>query len=166
MLAVIILGGALISTGTIDITNNAAGEALRNKANLIEITDTYKDLDGKQSGVDINVNKDGSLTFDGRAEADIVLTLLTDADGFGEQCLMSLGEIDFGEDAAGAFIAVYDGVVLEAKTDGASSVFISSGTTEHTVKIFIPKGADLDNVTVYPMLNYGVTAESFYKAIQ
>ena len=139
------------------------GVGKRNEANLIVVDDDYEDLDGKHSGVDVQINEDGSITLDGEADEDITLTLLTDADGFGSQAIMALGAADFGEDADGAYIAVYNGSTLEASSYEGETIFISSGATSHTVKLFIPAGAELDNVTVYPMLNYGVSAASYFK---
>ena len=50
-------------------------------------------------------------------ESEQLLTLLTDADGFGAEALMTLSGIDFGEDGEGSYIAVYDGSEVEVKAE-------------------------------------------------
>ena len=162
-LGILIVGGLVLnSTGAVDIPELDLSKKERNAANLIIVDDNYEDIDGEYSGVDVKINKDGSITLDGKADSDITLTLLTDADGFGAEALMTLSGIDFGEDGEGSYIAVYDGSEVEAKAENTAAVFISTGTTEHTVKLFIPADAEFENLTVYPMLNYGVTAEAYF----
>ena len=148
------------------ISGIGAGEDLRNPDNLITVTDQLKELDGEIGDLKVTVNKDGSITLDGKANSDLSLDIFVDLDGFGKTALMTLAGADFGDKAEGTYLAVYNGSVVEAKSESTDVVFISNDNTIHTVKLVIPSDAEFDNVTIYPVLNYGIKSVDFYSVIQ
>ena len=148
-------------------SNGILGEIkgkVRNEANLIVNDDTYEELNDKEfAGVTVTVNDDGSLKLDGKATGSTSFTLLTRTGGFGENVYMSLGKVNFGKNAENTHVTVYNGSTLTATSSANSAIaFSASGTNTWEVKIEIAEGDSFDNVTIYPMLNYGSTAAPYY----
>ena len=146
----------------------------RNSENMLHPY-VYEDLDGKHSGVKVTVNNDGSITLDGEATSDIALTLgsFIDTDIAGQK--MAVGRVDFGEDAPGSYLKWdYDGEAYESDSvykipvgfDFFFSPFFTSGSagngSEFHLNIVIAAGDSFDNVTIYPVLNSGVTVVPYF----
>ena len=109
------------------------------------------------------MNDDGSITLDGDADGTASFTILSRQGGFGEGVHMTLGKVDFGKNAENTHVTVKNGSTLTATSMAKSAVtFSASGTNTWEVKIEIADGDKFDNVTIYPMLNYGTTAAPYY----
>lgn len=138
----------------------------RNTSNLFD-PEYYDSIDGKHYGVEVTVNKDGSITLDGKATESFELTL---AELSGESVYglyFTLSGFNFGDDAPGTEL-MYDMVeeVSCSLCNGFSStVFIDYATADssHTFGIRVSSSDEFDNVTIYPVLNYGITAEPYFK---
>ena len=138
----------------------------RNTNNLFD-PEYYDSIDGEHNGVDVTVNKDGSITLDGKATSDFSLTL---AELSGESVYgiyFTLSGFNFGEDAPGTSL-MYDHVEEESfyiHNGYSSTVLIDFATIDslHAFEIYISSGDEFDNVTIYPVLNYGITAEPYFK---
>ena len=146
----------------------------RNSDNLLH-PNVYEAIDGKHSGVEVTVNKDGSVTLDGKATADVILTLgsFTDTDIAGQK--MAVGRADFGEDAPGSYLkwdyddaannadSVYE---IPAGYDFFFSPFFTHGSgpsdLDFYLNIMISSGDSFDNVTIYPILNNGISVIPYF----
>ena len=168
-----LIGGALTLIAALGLalfllpSNGILGEIkgkVRNDANLIVNDDTYKRIDDQEyAGVTVTVNDDGSLKLDGKATGSTSFVLLTRPGGFGENVHMSLGKVNFGKNAEKTHVTVYNGSTLTATSSANSAIaYSASGTNTWEVKIEIVEGDTFDNVTIYPMLNYGSTAAPYY----
>ena len=148
-------------------SNGILGEIkgkVRNEANLIVNDETYNGLDDQEyAGVKITVNDDGSLTLDGTATGTTDVVLLTKTEGFGEGVNLTLGKVKLGDDAENSRLTVYKGnTLIASSTPYSPIVFTATGTDTWYVKLSIREGDSFDNVTIYPMLNYGSTAAPYY----
>lgn len=138
----------------------------RNSNNLFD-PEYYDSIDGEHSGVEVTVNKDGSITLDGKATKAFSLTI---AELSGESVYgtyLTLSGFDFGNDAPGAEL-LYN--VPEEVTYAIHNGFSSTICVDYIIsdsldsfEIYIENGDEFDNVTIYPMLNYGITAEPYFK---
>ena len=144
----------------------------RNSENLLD-PKFYDNIDGKHSGVNVTVNEDGSITLDGKASEAFELKLIELPTSVYVSSFLTVSGIDFGEDASGACLSW--NIVNEASgSGGPSDVVLPAGydfnvDTEdnageyYTLKIMVSSGDEFDNVTIYPVLNYGVTAVSYFE---
>lgn len=160
------LGLVMNFTGALDGLKENVGETMRNESNLLLVKD-YDSIDGEHGGVDVSVNKDGSITLDGQSTANTSVLLYTNAAGFGSNVFVSLGKADFGEGAEGTALVLYNDNVAAVRSLANDDVtFASELGHTYLLKLEIAAGDEFDNVTIYPVLNYGTSAESYFTVIQ
>ena len=173
VIAVVCIIGSILAlslvlnfTGALDTIKGDVGETMRNESNLLQVKE-YGSIEGKHGGVDVSVNKDGSITLDGKSTAATSLLLYTNATGFGSNVFVSLGKADFGDEAEGAALVLYNDNVVAARSLANDDVtFASELGHTYLLKLEIAEGDEFDNVTIYPVLNYGTSAESYFTVIQ
>ncbi len=173
VLGVVALGLLLNSFGAFNGIKESVQDNLmedfRNPSNLIKYDATYKAVDGTEKGVTVKVNGDGSIKLNGTATGDIELLLNTVARPTG---YVTLGNVDFGlEDEDRAYITVSDPADEYSVYRSYAHVdnsFVVEGVDQTTtakpltVKLVIKSGTILDDVTIYPTLNVGMTAIDYY----
>lgn len=163
----LIVGILAASTNIIGKISNSNIGGLRevNEDNLINV-EMYEDLEKEYDGVDVDVDKDGVITLDGKAKSDQKIELGTfnlkhpDFDNV-DPSTLSLkvelylkGAIDGAsdtyylllEDSTGAVQAIN----LNSNTPGVAIASIGAPECDFTVFLVIKKGADLNNVKIYP----------------
>ena len=174
----LIVGIVAASTNIIGkISNtNIGGFREVNEDNLLNV-EMYEDLEKKYDGVDVDVDKDGVITLDGKAKSDQKIRLGTfnfkhpDFDN-GDPSALSLkvefylkGAIDGAsdtyylllEDSSGAVQAIN----LNSNAPGVAIASIGAPECDFTVSLVIKKGADLNNVKIYPGV-YTEAGANFY----
>ncbi len=146
----------------------------RNDANILD-PEVYENIDGEINGVEVTVNDDGSITLDGKATSSIWLSLCTFEDSIALGRSFAVARADFGEDAPGAYFEFkssdptdYVGqMIVPAGYDFSYSCVLPAGISvfefDLDFGISISAGDKFDNVTIYPVLNYGVTAVSYFE---
>lgn len=169
VIAVLFVGmcGILMNSfGAFDGFKDDLKEKTANEANLLKYED-YEDIAGEYNGVTVKVNKDGSIKLDGTATADITIVLTENINGYG---LMTLSSLDMGDEAENSYIAV--GVksddalsTVYGKSSATNSVTFSASTDTPAVALCITSGDSFDEVTIYPVLTYGVIAQTFYTIV-
>lgn len=138
---------------------------VRNEANLINFDQAYQSIDDgdiKYAGVTVTVNDDGSLTLDGTATGSATVTLLTKQGGFGTNVHLTLGKVDLGKDAKSNVTVESNGTVYASSHANSSVTFTATGDSIYTVKLNIADGDTFEKVTIYPVLNYGTSAASYF----
>ena len=173
VLCLALLGGCIANSfGAFDDVKLpfAKEEKIRNEQNMLD-PDYYKSIiEGDQNGVEVTVNDDGSITLDGKAEeeSNIRLFCVNDYSLFGLE--LTINSVDFGEDAENTYIYWYH----DNTSDESLSYKLYSGESKsfavnyadgqnYNFYLSIAEGDEFDNVTIYPVLNYGVTAVSYFE---
>ena len=160
------IGLVLNFTGTLDTLKDDVKETMRNDSNLLLLKD-YESIGGDHNGVKVVINKDGSITLDGKATSATSLLMYTNAAGFGSNVFVSLGKADFGENAEGTALVLYNDNVEGARSLANDDVtFTSELGHTYLLKLEIAEGDEFENVKIYPVLNYGTSAESYFTVIQ
>lgn len=189
LLAILLVVGVILNlTGRLTETKHALGIMKPNTANLLDVDD-YDAYDGTTvSGVKITVNDDGSITLDGTATAAIVLELADEDFGtivdskfvtddaiyqahtyYTYSCTNDNSKID----SKMGITAVLTNTATNTLTDNNKISFINNDNGYHvteTVNVIdnisivlnINSGTILDEVTFYPVVNEGITAEPFF----
>lgn len=164
--SILALGLILNFTGALDTIKDDVGETMRNESNLLQMKE-YESIAGEHGGVKVVVNKDGSITLNGKSTAETSLLLYTNATGFGSNVFVSLGKADFGDKAEDTSLVLYNDNVEAARSLANDDVtFASELGHTYLLKLEIAEGDEFENVKIYPVLNYGTSAESYFTVIQ
>ena len=157
-----------------EVIKNAFGKK-RNSDNLLD-SEFYEDIDGKHNGVEITVNDDGSITLDGEASGAFALDLFKVLDSNVAGSIFIVSGFDLGDEAPGASLRVdHDARGMNVSMMdflycpiGYNYVFRfpviqSSSESFFTLQLTVAEGDSFDNVTIYPVLNTGITAVSYFE---
>lgn len=163
---VIVTGFALNGFGVFDGIKESFKEEAVNEANILKYDD-YKSVAGEYNGVTVKVLKDGSIKLDGTATADTTIILTENVNGNG---VMTFAALDMGDEAEGSHLCV-----AEKSGDGISTVYGESLATNYVtftasteapvVALVVKSGDSFDEVTLYPVLTYGVVPQTFYTLV-
>lgn len=159
--------------------SNIGGFRDVNEDNLINV-EMYEDLEKEYDGVDVDVNKDGVITLDGKVKSDQKIELGTftatspdynpDEDPTGlileiefylKGCLDGAADTYYLllEDEIGEVHAIN----LNSNTPGVAIGTIAAPYVDFTVSLVIKKGAELNNVKIYPGVYTEADAEFYAK---
>ena len=173
VLCLALLGGCIANSfGAFDDVKltSAKEDKVRNEQNLLD-PDFYTSIvSGDQKGVKVTVNDDGSITLDGTATGKSNLRLFEISDYAVNGLTLTIGSVDFGEDAENSCLlwrhgGGSDGVHYYELYSGDSETFTINYADSQNYNFYlsIVEGDEFDNVTIYPVLNYGVTAVSYFE---
>ena len=134
-----------------------------NEANLLKYED-YEDIAGEHNGVTVKVLKDGSIKLDGTATADTTIILTENVNGNG---VMTFAALDMGDEAENSYICVgakSNSTIstVYGKSSATNYVTFTASTTTPAVALVIKSGDSFDEVTLYPVLTYGVVPQTFF----
>ena len=178
LVTAIIVGILAATTNMIGkISNsNIGGFRELNEDNLLNV-EMYEDLEKEYDGVDVDVDKDGVITLDGKAKSNQTIELGTfnmkhpdfdtvDPTGLSLKVEFYLkGAIDGASDTYYLILEDASGVVqavnLNSNTPGVAIATIGAPECDFIVSLVIKKGADLNNVKIYPGV-YTEADASFY----
>lgn len=175
----LIVGILAASTNIIGkISNiNIGGFREVNEDNLINV-EMYEDLEKEYDGVDVDVDKDGVITLNGKAKSGSVIALgaftatspdykpdedptglTTPIEYYLKGCLDGASDTYYLllEDESGAVQAIN----LNSNTPGVTIDTIGAPYLDFTVSLVIKKGAEFNNVKIYPGV-YTEADASFY----
>ena len=164
----LVAGAVLAATGKLGSTVGSVAYKARNEQNIIKNSTAYASIAGIHNGVDFVVNKDGSITLDGKATAAISVELLDIPEFTTASAVLTLKGVDFGTKGKEAAIKVIESdgeneCVLAISDKNADVVFTNTMESANIkVVLDIPVNASFDSVTIYPVLNYGAEAINFY----
>ena len=144
-------------------------EKVRNDQNILDPSFYAKYHDTDQKGVRVTVNGDGSITLNGTATGKSNLRLYEVSDLEAYNVTYTIGNIDFGSSAKSSRLFWRHG----SNTGGTdyyevfsfdSKTFTCTQKSGETYSMFlsIENNDVFDNVTIYPVLNYGFEAQPFY----
>ena len=170
ILAVGLFVGAI--GGAFDNVGKDLKEKVVNDKNLLKYED-YKDVSGEYNGVDVKVLKDGSIKLDGTATKDVSIVLVQDLERAG---IMTFAALDMGDEAESSYIEV---LVDDSCHDWSSSLvrtcasnYVTFNVSDYEendqcqkeirIKLEIKSGDTFDDVTLCPVLTYGVVPQTFY----
>lgn len=182
-LCLVLLGGCFVNTfvniedGKVAVDLGGVGDKIagavglsktRNSQNILD-PEYYTDLiEGKQNGVKVTVNEDGSITLDGKATSETKLELYRAPDADCDARVFTVGSIDYGKSSKNSDFymehseTLGDSFAIPANT-GMTFTFTESDSNDCVLSLRLAKGDSFDNVTVYPTLNYGYVAQPFYE---
>lgn len=166
--AALLVGAVLAVTGKLGSTLGEVAYNVRNEQNIIKNSAAYQSIAGTHNGVDFTVNKDGSITLDGKATAAITLELLDIANFETNGAVLTLKAVDFGNKGKDSSIQVIsddgENEDLLATSDRYADIVFTNTTDDCALKVVldIPVNSQFDGVTIYPVLNYGAKAINFY----
>ena len=182
-LCLVLLGGCFVNTfvdiedGKVAVDLGGVGDKIagavglsktRNSQNILD-PEYYTDLiEGKQNGVKVTVNEDGSITLDGKATAETKLELYRAPDDSCDVRVLTVGSIDYGKSSKNSdfymehSVTLCDSFAIPANT-GMTFTFDGVDGSDFVLSLRLAKGDSFDNVTVYPTLNYGYVAQPFYE---
>ena len=166
LLAIFVLGYGLNGFGAFDDLKESFKEKVVNEANVLKVDD-YKTVSGEYSGVTIKVLSDGSIELDGTATADSTIILTENVNGNG---VMTFAALDMGEEAEDSYICVGeksgDSIsTIYGQTSATNYVTFTASTDAPAVALVIKSGDTFDEVTLYPVLTYGVVPQTFYTLV-
>ncbi|MBR2907423.1 MAG: hypothetical protein IKJ04_06305 [Clostridia bacterium] len=157
-----------IGLGAFDGFGDDVKQNTVNEANILKYED-YENVSGEHSGVTVKVLKDGSIKLDGTATADTMIVLTENVNGNG---LMTFAALDMGDEAENSYICVgeWDADMEElstiyGKSSATNYVTFSASTESPAVVLVIESGDSFDEVTLYPVLTYGVVPQTFYTLV-
>jgi len=176
----LIVGILAASTNIIGKISNSNLGGFRevNEDNLINV-EMYEDLEKEYDGVDVDVDKDGVITLDGKAKSDQTIELGTftfihpDYSPDEDPSDLSAMYVEFylkgclDGSASTYYLEVEDengtqvAINLDGKITGAYSETIGAPLLDYTVFLVIKKGAEFNNVKIYPGV-YTEANASFY----
>ena len=160
---VIVLGFGLNAFGAFDNFKDTMRQESVNDANILKYDD-YEDVAGEYNGVTVKVLKDGSIKLDGTSTADTTIILTENVNGNG---VMTFAALDMGDEAEESYICVAekteDGIsTVYGKSSAKNYVTFNASTNAPAVALVIKSGDSFDEVTLYPVLTYGVVPQTFY----
>lgn len=166
LLIIFVTGYALNGFGAFDKLKDNFKKETVNEANLIK-HDDYEDVAGEYNGVTVKIHKDGSIELDGTATADSTIILTENVNGNG---VMTFAALDMGEEAEDSYICVGeksgDSIsTIYGQTSATNYVTFTASTDAPAVALVIKSGDSFDEVTLYPVLTYGVVPQTFYKLV-
>ena len=153
-----------IGMGAFDGFGDDLKEKTVNEANILKYED-YKDISGEYSGVEVKVLKDGSIKLDGTATDDVMIALNENVNGNG---FMTFAALDMGEGAENSYVSFSDDMPdmgIIAKSSSTNYVTFTSDCETKLVYLVIGSGDNFDEVTIRPVLTYGVVPQKFYSII-
>ena len=173
VLCLALLGGCIANSfGAFDNVKipEVTKEKVRNEQNILD-PEFYKDrCSVDQKGVMLTTNKDGSITLNGKAtgKSDVRIFSALDTSILG--LTLSVGSVDFGEDAENTCLYLRHHTGDNEKythrfysgESGSFTISYADGSN-YNFYLSIAEGDEFDNVTIYPVLNYGVTAVSYFE---
>lgn len=163
---VIVLGFGLNAFGAFDNFKDNFKQETVNEANILKYDD-YEDIAGEHNGVTVKVLKDGTIKLDGTATADTTIILTENVNGNG---VMTFAALDMGDEAENSYICVAEksgeGIsTVYGKTSATNYVTFTASTDTPAVALVIKSGDSFDEVTLYPVLTYGVVPQTFYTLV-
>lgn len=126
----------------------------------------YENTSGERQGVTFTVNADGSVSLSGTASAtnDVTFTLLTVNDDRFSGYVMTGGKSS--TIYMRQRITDKNGTYKRASVDKGSGVAldtIDASTEKYTIAIWVTKGINVDNITIYPMLRLAADTDTIYR---
>lgn len=179
LVTTLIVGILAASTNIIGKISNSNLGGFRevNEDNLINV-EMYEDLQKEYDGVDVDVDKNGVITLDGKAKSDQTIELgaftatspkynpdedptglTTNIEYYLKGCLDGASDTYYLllEDQSGAVQAIN----LNSNTPGVAIDTIGAPYVDFTVSLVIKMGAEFNNVKIYPGV-YTEANASFY----
>ena len=162
----VLLGFCMNALGAFDGLKESVKEQTVNDANLLKVAD-YEEIDGEYNGVTVKVLKDGTIKLDGTATADTTIILSEHLNGYG---LMTFAKLDMGDEAENSYICVGTKsgsavTTIYGQTSSTNSVTFTASTTAPAIALVIAEGDTFDEVSVRPVLVYGVVPQTFYTVV-
>lgn len=161
-----VTGFCMNAVGAFDGLKESVKEDTLNNANLLKVAD-YEEIDGEYNGVTVKVLKDGTIELDGTATADTTIILSENLNGYG---LMTFSKLDMGDEAENSYICVGtksgDAVsTIFGQTSAKSSVTFTANSTAPAIALVIAEGDTFDEVSLRPVLVYGVVPQTYYTVV-
>ena len=146
----------------------AIAQGVRNEENLIPFPYYSKPSNLSSAGIEVAINADGSVTFNGTATKDCSFVWYLGGWGADDGMELKAGHYTYYGVTSGSSKTYYSQAYVNGKamqpTQAVSPVTITVNDGDHLNRftMFIKTGAVFDNITIYPMLVEGETIKPYF----